>query len=426
MEEQATVAHLVDRAMVKEELGVAAQAVGVGEGVGEAVHHAALVGRERCGMRGVDGGEVGGRKRPVASVDAHGAGVRVEGAQQAAILHAPVGMAGDGLLHQLEEDDVDGLLDAMHAVLARLVRVGGVRKQGKLAQRDAVAALQHAERVVVHARAHDLGHADLAAGGGSHPGDVVVAPLHVHVAPGHELVQDAVGTRTTVVHVTHHMKRVDRQALDEVGQRVDEVLGGAGVHHRLHDLLVVGVMGRVDAQANVQQLVDDVAVVIGQHLADVAAGVVVRERPREVDEVDEHLVVPLGQQVACLAHEVELLVGVVDEGAEVGLGALVKLVAKERPHALADDAGAVVADVREGLELAVHVAHKVLGAAGEVEDGLEVDDLGVGRARRGKLPREEAQVVQVGREVRICRCAHGHHLRMGGCTADEDSPSSLV
>ena len=75
---------------------------------------------------------------------------------------------------------------------------------------------------------------------------------------------------------------------------------------------------------------------------------------------------------------------VVDQRAQVGAlpGAHVL---KDKVDVLAHHARAVVEDVHERLVLAVHVAHKVLGALGQVEDRLQVDDLGEHRLLVGKL-----------------------------------------
>ena len=134
-----------------------------------------------------------------------------------------------------------------------------------------------------------------------------------------------------------------------------------------------------------QQLVNDVAVIGWQHLAHVASGVAVCELTRQIGQVHQRVVEPLGSQLSLSAHERELLVGIVDERAQVCSRALVQLVGEEGVHAFADDARAVVEDVRERLELSVDVAYEVLGAAREVEDGLEVDDFGVGSAEGGEL-----------------------------------------
>ena len=65
-------------------------------------------------------------------------------------------------------------------------------------------------------------------------------------------------------------------------------------------------------------------------------------------------------------------------------------------HALADDSGAVVEDVLEGLVLAVYIAHEVLGPLWQVEDGLKVYDLGERCLTGGEVLSEELEVAQVG------------------------------
>ena len=86
---------------------------------------------------------------------------------------------------------------------------------------------------------------------------------------------------------------------------------------------------------------------------------------------------------------------VVDERAEVRLLGPRELKAEGRGNALADDAGAVVEDVLEGVVLTVDVRDKVLRTLGEVEYGLEVDDLGVGGAHRGELLGKKLKVLAV-------------------------------
>ena len=94
-------------------------------------------------------------------------------------------------------------------------------------------------------------------------------------------------------------------------------------------------------------------------------------------------------------HAGDLLARVVDEGAQVGALSVSELAAEDDVHVLAHHARAVVHDVHERLVLAVDVAHKVLGALGQVENRLEVDDLREGRLLVGKLAREQAQVFEL-------------------------------
>lgn len=68
--------------------------------------------------------------------------------------------------------------------------------------------------------------------------------------------------------------------------------------------------------------------------------------------------------------ERELLMRVVDEGAQVALFLLGELVAKDVVHVLAHHARAVVEDMQERLVFTVQIAHEMLGTLGQVEDCL--------------------------------------------------------
>ena len=78
---------------------------------------------------------------------------------------------------------------------------------------------------------------------------------------------------------------------------------------------------------------------------------------------------------------------------------------------LAHDARAVVEDVHKGFVLAMHIAHKMLGALGQVEDGREVDDLGECGLLGGELFRQQAQILEVLRIAIEC---------------DHEAPSDVV
>ena len=71
----------------------------------------------------------------------------------------------------------------------------------------------------------------------------------------------------------------------------------------------------------------------------------------------------------------ELLVGIVDD-VQLRLLARGEAMAKYRANTLANNAGAVVDDVVELLEVTMDVRDEMLRRLGQVEDCLEVDDLG--------------------------------------------------
>ena len=396
VEEHVAVVHEVGEAVLEEEAHVAAQLVGASHRVHEVVHDALLLGREGVGVVRFQRREVARAQLVLAAVHHGHPALGVHVLQQQAVVHVPVGVAADGLPLQLEEDDRDGLLNGAHAVVGA---VGGLGKEGQLTQADAVGALQDLEAVVVDVVADDCSQARVGARRSAHPDDVVVAPLHVDGVVGHEALHNLVGVRSSVEDVAHHVQVVHGQALDERGQRADEVVRAAGVHDGVDDALVVGQARLALVGADVEKLVDDVGVRNGHGLAHLGAGIGAGEAPRQAHQARERDGVPLRGEADLLAKAPQLELGIVDERAEVCLLVSGELHGKGLPDALADDAGAVVEDVLEGLVLAVHVRDEVLGALGQVENGLQVDDLGEDGLRRRELLGEKLQVLPLGRRA---------------------------
>ena len=191
------------------------------------------------------------------------------------------------------------------------------------------------------------------------------------------------------------MQVVDGQALDEGGEGHDEVVRCLRPHYRGDDLLVVLVAARLALARRVEELVDDVGVGDRHGLTDLGARVQAAQAPRKPHQEEQRVGVPLVARLARLVHAAELLLRIVDEGAEAGALSASKLGREQAVHLLADDPRAVVEDVQERLVLAVDVAHEVLGALGEVENRLEVDDLGERRLLRGEALREQLEVALI-------------------------------
>ena len=198
---------------------------------------------------------------------------------------------------------------------------------------------------------------------------------------------------------------VHGEPLDEVGERADEVLDGVGLQDARDDAVVVAHAVVALVGVRVQELVDDVGVVARDRLPDLRSGVAARERPGHGDEVPERGAVPGGGVGVGGAHKPEFLVRIIYKRAQVGPLALTHGLAEHDLDMLPYHPRAVVQDVHEGLVLTVQIAHEVLGALGEVQDGLQVDDLGEDGLLGGELLGQERQVLQ-GLRGRL-RIGHG-------------------
>ena len=160
-----------------------------------------------------------------------------------------------------------------------------------------------------------------------------------------------------------------------------------------------------------QQLVDDVGVIARDGLAHLGAGIAARKRAGDHNELVEQGLIPGGRVLAPAADKIDLLARIVDERAQLALFVKGERVAKDLVDMLAHDARAVVEDVHKGFVLAVHIAHKMLGALGQVENGREIDDLGERGLLGRKLSRQQTQILKVLRVAIEC---------------DHETPSDMV
>ena len=212
---------------------------------------------------------------------------------------------------------------------------------------------------------------------------------------GEQAVHNLGRAAAAVEDVAHQVQVVDGEALDERGERLDKVVGAGGLQDGLHDALVIAHAIVILVRVRVQQLVDDIGVVARDGLTHLGARIAARKRAGDHDELVKHRLVPGGRVLALAADQLDLLARVVDERAQLALLVKGERFAKDFVDMLAHDARAVVEDVHKGFVLAMHVAHKMLSAFGQVEDGREVDDLGKRGLLGGKLSRQQAQILEV-------------------------------
>ena len=189
--------------------------------------------------------------------------------------------------------------------------------------------------------------------------------------------------------VSHKMQMIDGQAFDERRERADKVIGRVGFENRVDDAFVIANAVVVLIRVRMQQLVNDIGVVMGDGLTNLGARVATRKGTRHGDEVVEILFIPGGGVLFCRAHQAQLFAWIVDERAQVALFAIGHRIAEYLVNVLANNARAVVEDVHEGFVFAMQITHKVFGSLGQIENRLQVDDLGEDGLLIGKLLREQ-------------------------------------
>ena len=232
MEEEVAVVGKVNRAMLIKEVNVAAEATTVREAVHETRDNASLVLRQLVRMLQVERWEVLRGELVLVPADADRAPLDVHMLEKKPIPHVKLGTTADHLAHELEHDDGDCLLGGTQRLA---VAIGLLRKERKLAELDAVRALENVEGVIVDVVAHDGCRAHGGASCGTHPADVVVAPLDIERVVAQEAVYDGVAVGATIIDVPHNVHVIDGKAFDERRQAANEVTGASRLDDRLDD-----------------------------------------------------------------------------------------------------------------------------------------------------------------------------------------------
>ena len=259
---------------------------------------------------------------------------------------------------------------------------------------DAVAVLEGLQVGIAEADSKDIGHTGGTAGGGSHPEQVVVAPLEVHIMVLAEQVHNLVRPWTAVVDVADDVQRVDRQPLDNVGHGDDEVVGRAGGDDGIEDSVDILVLVVV-CQGLMYEFLDDVGKFRRQGLPHLRAGVLRgrgHQHPHEVHDSDP---VPLGHILLLGLDQLELALGIIDKGTQLLLLLLLELEAEELVHLALDCPGGIAQHMLHRVILAVQVGHEMLRTLGQVENRLEIDNLRNRRLNGRKTLGEQLQIFYV-------------------------------
>ena len=425
VEEQVAIVDAIHTAVEQEASHVAVQAVADAERMGQAPHQFVLLGREAVGMLRVDGRE--GRI-------AHGVGLSVEGEracrmvnvfQQTTVVHVPFGVGHIERLLEFELDDGNGLVHLRHEAnlflvgvfaavfksrledFARVIGIGLHGKGGQGHHVDAISFLQCLRIGIAQAEAQNAGDATEVASRCSHPQHVVVAPLDVDVVEVAERVHDEVCARTAVVNVAEDVQAVNGQALDEIAEGDDEVVGAARADDGADDDVEVGLLVVVIGTL-VQEFLNNIGVFLGQALAHLRAGVFRRDAAADGDKLVECGLVIVVEGALVLLDEFQFLLGIINERTEVLLLLLAQGIAEEVVDLALDITRSVAQHVLEGFVLTVEVGQEVLGRLGQMEDGLEVDNLGGDARHGGEIARQQSQVSQVVLDGLFVggRCAH--------------------
>ena len=291
--EQIAVAHAVHAAVVVEELNMPLQLGTLHKCRAQAFRHRALVGRERVGIISVYGRELRFIQR--------------------------IGQVADG-----------------HGVALK-INIQLFREKCERTQADAVAILERSHGIVVQAIAHSAGNADVASRSGSHPENIMVAPLKIKRMVGSEQIKNTVGGVAAVKDIADNVQAVYRQPLDQRRERNHKIIR-AKPNYRVQDTAVIAHLVIVLVLLGMEQLVYDISVLLGHRLAHLGARVFTGQHARDFQHPLQCNAVPFRVGLAFLLEKAQLFNGIINQRANFFDGGFIERIAVKPLHLFMDHA----------------------------------------------------------------------------------------
>ena len=243
MEKQIVVAHKIHASLGHETADMLAQLLAVGERIVELLHQIALLRRQTVRIVGVDCRKLRVEHLILFSTIAKHTALKVNLIKQQTAIHAKFRMALYDARLQFELNHGYRLVHLRNEAqrLFRISFVGifllqrkhrawvvGIRihcERGERQQVDAISLLERSQRAVAHRDAYHVGYTAVVARRGTHPQNIVVTPLDVEIMIITESIHDNMRTRSAVENVAHDVERVNREPLNQVTHRDDEIVG---------------------------------------------------------------------------------------------------------------------------------------------------------------------------------------------------------
>ena len=326
--QQVVVVHLVEVPFRQQKPHMLLQLLAAQERAFQALHHFLFLLGQRIRILRVNGREIHIQHRVFLSIQGNGSFLIIDPVEQRPVLHMKSLLPLDNLSLHLELDHGDCLMDPqvhLHLRLAdgivlpfqgkagtgiRLIDTHGKRRQRQ--EIDAVPVLQNIQIPIARADPDGVGNTAPLPRRGAHPQHIMVPPLDIQGMVVHQLVHDDMRPRSPVIDISHNMKVIHDQALDQGGDRRNKPFRSAYPDDRHDDLIIVGFL-IVDLRLLRDQLLDDIGKILRQGFAHLGAGILARRPLAHLDQTVQVDLVPVLHIILCLPYDPHLLPRIIDQ-----------------------------------------------------------------------------------------------------------------
>ena len=300
------------------------------------------------------------------------------------------------LMHLSHQPRVHDIIDILvqnmrHKPNAWIVLIHTGRKHGQRPQVDTVTVLQHVKAVVADGDAQHIADAGQIARGRSHPGDIMVAPLDIHIVKLHQLIHNQIRPWTPVKNIPYNMKVVNGQVLNQAAQGDDELVRGMYVYDGTDNLTVINPLV-LPLVIHMQKLINNIGKLFGELLAHLGAGILGGHHLADLHQAVDVDPLPL---IRCLPGRILLpqsLVRIIDQIGQRFLVLLRDHITEGFLDLFPDNPRRASQKMDKRLMFPVKIAEKVFRTFGQPPYSSQVDNLTGRSLDGGILPGQKLQI----------------------------------
>ena len=273
---------------------------------------------------------------------------------------------GDGLVHLGCQPRIHRIIDILiqnlrNKALARIIVVNPGREHGQRTEIDTVAVFQHIEAVVADRNAQHIADAGQVAGCRSHPGNIMVSPLDIHIMELHQLFHNNIRPGASVKNVADNMQAVDCQILNQFTQRDNKFISDPDVDDRTDNLAVVYPF-IVIIIIHMKKFIDHIGKFRRHFLSHLGTGVFGRNHLADLDQTVNGNSLPVVRRQALQLHLAHHPLGIVDHVSQFHLFFFRNNMSECLRDLFPDNTGSTAEQMDKCLILSVQVTEKVLGS----------------------------------------------------------------
>ena len=160
----------------------------------------------------------------------------------------------------------------------------------------------------------------------------------------HQGIKNDIGARPAVKNIADNMQMVDNKRFDHTTYSFNKILGAVDVNNGRNDIFIV-VLLIMDLVIGIEQLVDNICILRRQRLAHLGTRVFRCDEPADLNQAVQRQLIPFVKILHALAHFIQLLSGIVDQGCQPRAVVARHHVFKQGIHLFAHRPGGAVEDM---------------------------------------------------------------------------------